>query len=539
MRNDYFAQIVIFSFMCFLGTNTCFAEIPNATFTSIKNINTDKSNQIQSELNIQLNQIKGNPQTINLSENDAFYNFMNATDRFVQCNIRASWEDFRTLINSAQPNDFVYISLANKMADLGLFDLANLAAIKIQDQDIAGISIDSMKKFYYPRKKIKLEDELFLAEIYSNIVYNNQSSEATNELLAKENIFPDYDYANYLVALGSYKSNFFSRAAKYINLAIIQNPANLNYQKLKAEILADDNKPEEALKIVENLKKQNLYSYEYERKIASLEQFILYKTKKNDWEKNYHLGYYYYLENDSSKAVRTLQTTLSTPKKANKSMIYALMSEVYLSMKEFEKAADTANKAYKSNKNSPKALLTLGDLSYRGKNYKQALNYYRNASAVDKKSYKPLIKEAQAYQKLSNTKKSKDIYTKILKTHSDSWEAYYNMALLDKDKRSVYLKKSLAVNPLFEDAWIELAKIDIDKGNYNIAQKYLANAFYIDENDFRYYYYQGVVNNKLGDLAQAKYNFKKCLKLNSGFKEAQIALENVLNSETATLQDNI
>ncbi len=539
MRNDYFAKIVIFSFMYFLGTNICFAEIPNTTFTSIKNINTDKSNQIQSELNIQLNQIKGNSQTINLSKNDAFYNFMNATDRFVQCNIRASWEDFRTLINSTQPNDFVYISLANKMADLGLFDLANLAAIKIQDQDIAGISIDSMKKFYYPRKKIKLEDELFLAEIYSNIVYNNQSSEATNELLAKENIFPDYDYANYLVALGSYKSNLFSRAAKYINLAIIQNPANLNYQKLKAEILADDNKPEEALKIVENLKKQHLYSSEYERKIDSLEQFILYKTKKYDWEKNYHLGYYYYLENDSSKAVRTLQTTLSTPKKANKSMIYALMSEVYLSMKEFEKAADTANKAYKSNKNSPKALLTLGDLSYRGKNYKQALNYYKNASAVDKKSYKPLIKEAQAYQKLSNTKKSKEIYIKILKTHSDSWEAYYNMALLDKDKRSVYLKKSLAVNPLFEDAWIELAKIDIDKGNYNIAQKYLANAFYIDGNDFRYYYYQGVVNNKLGDLAQAKYNFKKCLKLNSGFKEAQIALENILNSETVTLQDNI
>ena len=539
MRNNHFATVVIFFIICFSGMDICFAETLNTAFSPIKTINPDGGNYVQSELNIRLDKVQGNSKTINLNENDTFYNFVDATDRFVQCNIRASWEDFSTLINNTKPNDFVYISLANKMADLGLFDLASLAVTKIQDDEIASVSIDTMKRCYYPRRKLKLEDELFLAEIYSNILYNNQSSEATNELLTKENLLSNYDYANYLVALGSYKSNFFSRAAKYINLAIIQNPTNLNYQKLKAEILADDNKPEEALKTVENLKKQDLYSYEYERKISSLEQFILYKTPKYDWEKNYHLGYYYYLENDSSKAIRTLQTALSAKKKAKKGEIYGLMSEIYLSMNEFEKAADTANKAYRINKNIPKALLTLGDLSYKEQNYKQALNYYKNAAAFDKKSYKPLIKEAQVYQKLSNIKKAKEIYTKVLKTHSDSWEAYYNVALLDNDKRSIYLKKSLAVNPLFEDAWIELAKIDIDKGNYDIAQKYLSNAFYIDENDFRYYYYQGLINNNSGDLAQAKYNFKKCLQLNSNFKDAKVALESILNSEAGILQDNI
>ena len=539
MRNNHFATVVIFFIICFSGMDICFAETLNTAFSPIKTINPDGGNYVQSELNIRLDKVQGNSKTINLNENDTFYNFVDATDRFVQCNIRASWEDFSTLINNTKPNDFVYISLANKMADLGLFDLASLAVTKIQDDEIASVSIDTMKRCYYPRRKLKLEDELFLAEIYSNILYNNQSSEATNELLTKENLLSNYDYANYLVALGSYKSNFFSRAAKYINLAIIQNPTNLNYQKLKAEILADDNKPEEALKTVETLKKQDLYSYEYERKISSLEQFILYKTPKYDWEKNYHLGYYYYLENDSSKAIRTLQTALSAKKKAKKGEIYGLMSEIYLSMNEFEKAADTANKAYRINKNIPKALLTLGDLSYKEQNYKQALNYYKNAAAFDKKSYKPLIKEAQVYQKLSNIKKAKEIYTKVLKTHSDSWEAYYNVALLDNDKRSIYLKKSLAVNPLFEDAWIELAKIDIDKGNYDIAQKYLSNAFYIDENDFRYYYYQGLINNNSGDLAQAKYNFKKCLQLNSNFKDAKVALESILNSEAGILQDNI
>ena len=216
------------------------------------------------------------------------------------------------------------------------------------------------------------------------------------------------------------------------------------------------------------------------------------------------------------------------------------MSEVYLGMNEFEKASDTAKKAYKINKNNSQALITLGDLSYRDKNYKQALDYYKKASAQDKKSYTPFVKEAQAYQKLSNTKKAKEIYTKVLKTHSDSWEAYYNVALLDADKKTIYLKKSLAVNPLFEAGWIELAKTEVDKGNYDVAQKYLSNAFYIDENDFKYYYYQGLVNKNSGDYVQAEYNFKKCLKLNSGFKDAQMELDNLINpQDIKPTQDNI
>lgn len=537
---------LVLPFSIALGVNKCLAQdafSPLVTSSpSVQTIKTDVSVTPSGQVSIDLNQAHSNPVIINLNENDAFNNLANASDKFVQCNIRASWDDFKSLINTAPDNDFMYISFANKMADLGLFDLAELASSKIKDKAIGGISTDSMKRFYYPRKKMRLDNELLLAEAYSNILYNNQSSEATNELLKNEAFLANYDYANYLVALGSYQSGLFSRAAKYINLAIIQNPTNLNYQRLKAQILAQNEDPIEAIKIVDNLKKQNLYSYEYERKINSLEQFVLYKTKKAQWEKDYHLGYYYYLENDSSKAIRTLQSALASKKKANMGLVYSLMSEIYLGINEFEKAADTAQKAYKINDNNPKALITLGDLSYRNKNYKQALNYYKKAASADKKSYQPLVKEALVYQKTSNTKKAQELYAKVLKTYSNSWEAYYNVALLsetDKDKQVIYIKKALAVNPLFNDAWIELAKIDIEKGNYNIAEKYLANAFYIDENDFRYYYYQGLVDNNLGDFTQAKYNFKKCLKINANCEEAKKALDGLLNTEPNVLQDSI
>lgn len=502
-------------------------------------INLQNNYQGRSEYNVNLTNGQNSSKTINLNENDTFYNFENANDKFVQCNILSSWEDFKNLINTCQENDFIYISFANKMADLGLFDLANLAVSKIKDKDIAGVSIDAMKRFYYPKRKLKLDDELFLAEVYSDILYNNQSSEATNDLLQHPALLSNSDYANYLVALGSYKSNNFKQAAKYINIATLQNSSNLNYQKLKAQILAESDDSSEALKIVEALKKQNLYSYEYENKIASLEQFVLYKIKKADGEKNYHLGYYYYLENDSSKAIRTLQSALSSQKRYDNGNIYGLMSEVYLDMAEFEKASDSAKKSLRVNRNNPKALLTLGDLNYKDKEYKQSLIYYKKAANADKKSYTPLVKEAQAYQHLANQKKANEIYAKILKNHSSCWEAYYNVALLDKNKQIPYLKKALALNPLFEDAWIALAKTDIDKGDYDMAQKYLSNAFYIDENNFKYYYYQGLVDINTGNISQATYNFKKCLKINANCQEAKKALDNILNNETVNLQDNI
>lgn len=536
MLKNYPAKLLIFSAIYFSATAPCLADA--SAFSPIKTLNLDSVPSPKSEYTIDLNRYSETSTSVNLGTNDTFEKFVNATDRFVQCNIKASWDDFKNMINKSPDNDFVYITLANKMSDLGFFDLANMASTKVKDKAISNISFDAMKRYYYPRKKLRLDDEMFLAETYSNITFNNQSSEATNELLKRDTLLANSDYANYLVALGSYKSGNDQRAAKYINVAILQNPQNLNFQRLKAEILAEQGEAEDALKVVEGLKKQNLYSYEYERKIKSLEQFILYKTKKASWEKDYHLGYYYYLENDSSKAIRTLQNALSAKKKGNTGLIYGLMSEIYLTMDEFEKAADTAKKAYKINSGNPKALITLGDLSYRDKNYKQALDYYKKACSKDKKSYIPFVKEAQAYQKLSNTRKAQEIYTKVLKTHSDSWEAYYNIALLDSSKRVVYLKKAVAVNLLFADGWIELAKAEIDAGNYNIAQKYLSNAFYIDETDCRYYYYQGLVENNYGNYSQAKYNFKKCLKLNPQYKEAQSALNALLNTDVIK-QDNI
>ena len=95
------------------------------------------------------------------------------------------------------------------------------------------------------------------------------------------------------------------------------------------------------------------------------------------------------------------------------------------------------------------------------------------------------------------------------------------MALLDKSREFEYLKKSLAINPKFKEAWIDLARVEIDKNNFDNASNYLAIAKYIDENDFRYYYYQGLVYKNKGLPADAKRCFRKSLKLNPSYTPAK------------------
>lgn len=453
------------------------------------------------------------PKKITLTQNDVKNHYKVALDRFMQSNVRSSYNDFKVLIETIVPNDYTYIVMADKMADIGLFNLSELAMSKVSDNDISYLMKDDIKHYYFPSVNLKSEDEIYLAEMFSNIVYNDQSKEAAAELIKNTSLMANSDYANYVAALGLMKANNTAEALKYIDAAISKNQQNINYKKLKAEILTQTKKPQNALKVVEYIKQQPLYSAEFTRKVNSLEQYILYKTKKNEIEKKYHLAYYYYYENDLTKSMRTLQGAVSNKKKNNKD-VYALLSQVYFDLKEYEKAYDSALKAKKLDGNCVLALTVLGDVEYRNGDYKQALKFYQAAAANSGKSSAPSIKMALAYQKLGKDKKAKEVLAKVLRTYSDAYLAYYNMALIDKDREVAYLKKSIAIHTNFKDGWIDLARVEIQNKDYETARRYLAIAKYIDENDFRYYYYQGLVFKSTGARDDAEYFFKRSLQLN-------------------------
>lgn len=457
-----------------------------------------------------------------LTHNDIHNQYALALDRFMQSNVKSAYGDFKILIETISPNDYVYLKIAESMADIGFFNLSELALSKVNDKNISGFLADDIRLYYYPSDKLKPDDEMYLGEVFSNIIYNDQSKEATSELVKNTELLSRSDYANYIAALGYLKSNEFAEAAVYIDKAIKMNAQNINYKKLKAEILSQGKKPQNALKLVENIKSQKLYSTDFTNKVNSMEQYVLYKSKKNYSEKMYHLGYYYYYENEPAKAVRTLQSALSTKKKLNKD-VYAILARVYFDTQDYEKALDAGIKSDKSGGDNPIALMVLGDINYRNKDYKSALKYYKKAECYNKNSYVPLIGIAQTYEQMQNTKKAYEIYEKILKTYNNCCIAYYKMAQKDKTRDISLLKKSIEINVNFVDAWVDLAKISIERDNFSDAKQYLRVLNYIDDNDYRYYYYQGMLAKKQG-LDGSAY-FKKSLIMNPDYQPAKEELK--------------
>lgn len=93
----------------------------------------------------------------------------------------------------------------------------------------------------------------------------------------------------------------------------------------------------------------------------------------------------------------------------------------------------------------------------------------------------------------------------------------------DKSKELAYLKKSLAININYTEAWLELGRIAIEKKQFDEAKKYLKISKYIDENHYKYYYYQGVLAKNQGK--NGKEYFEKSLSINPNYTPAKEELK--------------
>ncbi len=401
-----------------------------------------------------------------------------AVEKFYQSNIVASYSDFEEISKSIPVNDFAYMILAEKMRDFGYFNLADSVMNKVSDKEIYGNYIEEMKEYCFPNRKVTREEEIRLAEFFSDINFNNKGNVAVNELLKNRELVSKSDFANYVLARGYYKMNYMMQARQYIDLALIQNPKNINYQILKAKILASTERPDDALKVISNLKRNKYYYYGLEEEILITEEYILSRTSLKQWDRDYHLARHYYLKKEYLKATKILLTV--SAKEKYKGNIYALLAQIYVDTKDLDKAKTTLKKALKINDKNPIALKAQGDIRSLEGSYKQALVSYKKYSKYSQKSQEALLKVAETYSKLGKLEKSDEIYLKLLKLNLNPYEAYYYLGVKDNNKN--YIKKSLSINNKFKPAWVKLAILEPVREH-----EYLTNALYIDQNDFKYY----------------------------------------------------
>lgn len=443
--------------------------------------------------------------------------YASAENRFAQSNVKASYDDFNDLIERASHDDYVFLVYGAKMAEYGFFDLSDNLIKKLDANGFTDTYIKDIKRFYYPSAMVNQKDIVYLADAYSNIMYNNMAIETTSELLNSTQA-ADSDYKNYLIALGYYKSNNLQQALKYVNNAITENDININYLCLKAKILADSNKSSQALNVLQKIKKTPFQTVEFQAKVRAIEEYVLYRTSKAEPLKDYHLAYYYHLQNKSLLATKVLQSAILQAKQYSP-QIYSLLGKIYYENDEAQKAQEFASRAYREDSKNYLALLTLADLNYDNRKYDDALKFYKESKKVSK-DIEPSVGIAKSYLALDKAKKTKKIYSKLLKKYEFDENLLVESLKVFPEKSDYYLPRVAAVDISNNDIWLGLANLAIKDGNYNMAMTYLNNSYYIDENNFKYYYYLSLVLRAKGDVELANQSLIRCSTLNSDYNAA-------------------
>ena len=441
--------------------------------------------------------------------------YKSAENKFVQGNVRAAYEDFSDLISKASHDDYVFLVYAIKMAEFGLFDLSDELISKLDNNLYTQNYVNDIRKYYYPSYMMNQKDAMTLADAYAEIMYNNLAIETTSELLNNPTL-AESDYKNYLIALGYYKSNETSKALTYINNAITENDKNVNYKVLQSKILADLNKPKQAKKVLSQIKKSDFITVDFQDKVKAAEEYVQYKMAKEEPMKDYHLSYYYHLNDKSYLGAKVLQSAVLQAK-GYSSKIFSLLGRIYYDNDEPIKAQEFAQRGYKEDHRNYLALLTLADLSFDERNYEDALKYYKEAKRHTKDAA-PSVGMAKTYLALNQDKKAKKLYDKLLNKPMLDENLLADSLKVFPQRADYYLPAIASIDITNNEMWLGLANLAIKDGNYNMAQTYLNNSYYIDENNFKYYYYLSQVLRAKGDVERANLSLIRCSKLNADYE---------------------
>lgn len=451
--------------------------------------------------------------------------YKNANEKFAQGNITAAYKDYKTIISQWANDDFVNLGLAYKFANMGLFSLSQEAINNITDRELFNNQIQLIKSKLTPQVILSYDEEIKLAQNYTEIYYHNLAFEVTRDMSKQQDKYKRSDYAQYILAQAYYNVKEYNKAINTINKALSINPDNLNYLKYKAQILSENNKTIEANKILDEILKENTTILDYKKDIESLRYYNLAKAEKDRTKSKFYIANYFYELGDKQRAIKELNQNISANKKDYKSI--TKLANIHFEENQLAEAMDLYEKSYKIKKNYKETLLGIAQMYLLKKDYKNAATFYLKALHKDKNNPEVLINIAYCYKMLNLNDKAFEYTNKAFKTENPSGYVYYIASKIDEIKEIQYLKKAISTDLLLVDAWLTLTDIALKNKRTDLAQQYLTAIKYINSQNYKYYYFLGLTNKQQGFTEKAKANFEKALELNPTFVDAS----NELNTQ--------
>ncbi len=519
------AAIAAFSGDCVQAQSHSLIKTPVSSFNK-ENLKFIKNNGLSGDFLKILTFSQDTPAVSNkMTPVDYAKKYSEANEKFAQGNITAAYKDYKSILAATATEDFVNLGFAYKFANMGLFSLAQEAINNIQDREIYNYQIQLIKSKLFPQVVLSYDDEILLAQNYTEIYYNNLAFEIARDMGKMPDRFKRSDYAHYILSQAYYNIKEYNKAINEINKALSINPDNINYQKYKAQIFCETNKLSDALKILDNMLESNINIFDYKNDIEGLKYYTLAKATKDREKSRYYLASYFVKTGDSKRAIKELNQNISADKKAYNSM--TLLANIYFKQKNLSEAMDLFEKSYKIKKNNPENLMGIANMYMYKKDYKNALDFYVKTVKKDKNNTEALINASLCYKMLGMTDKSIEYANKALEKENVDAQVYFIASKINEIKDIQYLKKAVSLDPMFVDAWLGLADIALKSNRIDLAKTYIKPVKYVDRRNYKYYYYSGMINKKQGNKEAAVIDFKKALEINPLFVEAT----NELNSE--------
>lgn len=449
-----------------------------------------------------------------------------ANEKFTQGNITAAYKDYKAILIANPTDDFVNLGLAYKFANMGLFSLSQEAINNIQDREIYNTQIQLIKSKLFPQVILSYDDEIQLAQNYTEIYYNNLAFEVARDMGKLPDKYKRSDYAHYILSQAYYNIKEYNKAVNEINKALSINPENTNYLKYKAQIFCETNKLSDAIKILDGLLAQNTNMLDYRNDLEGLRFYTLAKAEKDRTKSKYYLANYFLKTGDTQRAIKELNQNISTDKKDYASL--TLLADIRFKQNNLSDAMDLYERAYKINKNDAATLTGIANMYMYKKDYRNAAEFFAKAAKKTKNNAEALMNASLCYKNIGATEKSVEYINRVFAKNNIEGKIYYTAAKIDEIKEIQYLKKAVSLDPMYTDAWVELANIALKNKRPELAKTYLKPVKYVDSKNYKYYYYSGLANKQQGNKDAAIWDFKKAAELNPLFNDATKELNSLL-----------
>lgn len=527
MLKKFITGAIIFSAVTTVSAGMCLAQevtrdivkTPVSTFNK-ENLKLIKNNELTNDFLriITFSQSSSSASLLNSTKVDYSKKFEEANEKFTQGNITSAYKSYKDVLAAYNSEDFLNLGLSYKFSNMGLFSLAQEAINNIQDRELYNNQIQLIKSNFFPQVVLSYDDEILLAQNYTEIYYNNLAFEVARDMSKMSDKYKRSDYAHYILSQAYYNIKEYNKAINEINKAISINPDNANYTKYKAQIYCETNRLFEAVKILDNLLERHVDVLDYRNDLEGLKYYTLAKATKDREKSKYFLANYFIKTGDSQRAIKELNQNINNNKKDYQSM--TLLADINFRQNNLAQAMDLYEKAYKIKKNDPQTLMGIANMYMFKKDYKNALDFYVKTVKKDKNNTEALINASLCYKMLDMSDKSVEFANKALEKQNISAKVYYTASKINEIKNIQYLKKAVSIDPMLSDAWLELADISLKNNRLDLAQTYIKPVKYADGKNYKYYFYSGLINKKQGNKEAATTDFKKCLEINPFFDEA-------------------